>query len=587
MGIRAKVYPSNGRTLSGRSVPEHRHQHSESRGGFMTLTRVLGLALALFLCVPAVFATTYITVPSDRELIDQSRAIVIGTVEGSYVQKSEAGGFETIYEIRVKRSLKGSANQEELLRVASPGGEKGRFGSYTPGAAHFESGEKALLFLARDKDRWTVTEMALGTWRFATSMKGEGLLVRDLSEVETFEQPGSPEPLRSEERFLRFIQDVVVGAPTADDYLIPASEAPREPSKRIRSAVDSLADPKRYTQMGASAFGVRWPTASIGAGLSFHKTSGFDLSGAGDGGVSVIQNGLASWTNDALSNVTLNYGGTTAFVAGNTVNAGCAYNGFSDCFNVVQYNVAIGGAAGIATITFFTNDTDGNAGTGYREIIDADVRISNVVNSVNIGLPSIMTHELGHSIGFRHSNGAPDDPNAQTPSCGGVDDCENNTNGAIMYYLVTNAGNGFVLQPWDIRAVGAVYPGAGAPAAPTGVVATATGATQVTITWNTAVGATSYRVYRRAPGGVFGPDPIATVGVVTNYVDNTAVANTAYLYKVRSSNGAESGDSNIDLATTVIFTDPTLTAGSTAVKAVHFTELRTAVNAVRTLAGLG
>ena len=41
-----------------------------------------------------------------------------------------------------------------------------------------------------------------------------------------------------------------------------------------------------------------------------------------------------------------------------------------------------------------------------------------------------------------------------------------------------------------------------------------------------------------------------------------------------------------DLATTIFFTDPTLTVGSTPFKPVHITELRTAVDAVRTLAGL-
>src|SRR6185295_8018180 len=36
-----------------------------------------------------------------------------------------------------------------------------------------------------------------------------------------------------------------------------------------------------------------------------------------------------------------------------------------------------------------------------------------------------------------------------------------------------------------------------------------------------------------------------------------------------------------------VFTDPSLTVQSTKVKAAHFTELLAAVNAVRTLAGLG
>ena len=42
-----------------------------------------------------------------------------------------------------------------------------------------------------------------------------------------------------------------------------------------------------------------------------------------------------------------------------------------------------------------------------------------------------------------------------------------------------------------------------------------------------------------------------------------------------------------DLATTIFFTELTLTANATPFKAAHITELRTAVDAVRALAGLG
>jgi photosystem II stability/assembly factor-like uncharacterized protein len=120
-------------------------------------------------------------------------------------------------------------------------------------------------------------------------------------------------------------------------------------------------------------------------------------------------------------------------------------------------------------------------------------------------------------------------------------------------------------------------------AAPTSVVATATAATTVNITWTVAAGAASYRVYRSSDRVTF---PLVGSPVAPPFDDTTAVAGTAYLYKVRSFNGAESADSNVDLATTVIFTDPTLTAATTKVKLAHFNELRTAVNAVRTLAGL-
>ena len=125
--------------------------------------------------------------------------------------------------------------------------------------------------------------------------------------------------------------------------------------------------------------------------------------------------------------------------------------------------------------------------------------------------------------------------------------------------------------------------GGTAPAAPTGVTATATASTQVQVTWNAVTGATSYEIYRRAPGGSY---TLRNTSPTTSYTD-TASANTAYLYRVRAVNAAGSStDSSPDLATTVIFTDDPLVAGMI-VKAVHLAELRTAVNAVRAQAGLG
>jgi hypothetical protein len=67
------------------------------------------------------------------------------------------------------------------------------------------------------------------------------------------------------------------------------------------------------------------------------------------------------------------------------------------------------------------------------------------------------------------------------------------------------------------------------------------------------------------------------------------VANTAYLYRVRAvdaAGGCPSSYSNTDLATTTIFTDDPLVVQMTIIQAVHLTQLRTAVNAVRATAAL-
>jgi hypothetical protein len=116
---------------------------------------------------------------------------------------------------------------------------------------------------------------------------------------------------------------------------------------------------------------------------------------------------------------------------------------------------------------------------------------------------------------------------------------------------------------------------------PTSVDAHFTGAAAA-ITWNAVPGADGYMVIRH--------DGFVIVTAATNATDTTISAGSAYLYRVLATRaGAEPSPSQFsapDLMTAISFTDDPLVAFSTAVKAVHVTQLRSAVNAVRTLAGL-
>lgn len=120
------------------------------------------------------------------------------------------------------------------------------------------------------------------------------------------------------------------------------------------------------------------------------------------------------------------------------------------------------------------------------------------------------------------------------------------------------------------------------PPTPTGVVATATSPTSVAVSWTATAGAT-YEVLRVGAGGA---SSIVGTSTTSALSDNAAGSNTAYLYQVRAIAPAVTPYSTGDLATTTMFTDPTLTA-SMVIKADHISQLRTAVRAVRTLAGSG
>ncbi|HXH95329.1 MAG TPA: hypothetical protein VNN25_27385, partial [Thermoanaerobaculia bacterium] len=121
-----------------------------------------------------------------------------------------------------------------------------------------------------------------------------------------------------------------------------------------------------------------------------------------------------------------------------------------------------------------------------------------------------------------------------------------------------------------------------APVTPTGVAATAVTTTQINITWLAVNGAASYEIDRKAAGSGF--SQIGT-SAANSFSDTTPSADSAYLYRVRAVNEAgKSSSSAADLATTVIFVDDPLL--NSLVKAVHLSQLRTAANAVRLLAGL-
>jgi hypothetical protein len=128
--------------------------------------------------------------------------------------------------------------------------------------------------------------------------------------------------------------------------------------------------------------------------------------------------------------------------------------------------------------------------------------------------------------------------------------------------------------------------------APSSLIATGTSSPQVNLTWTAATGATvdHYQV-ERMDSLASGYSIIAQSVTSTTYPDTAVTVNKAYLYRVRAfdSSNNYTNYTNVDLATTVTFdNDPLVTYAedpnnATVIRAVHFTQLRDAVNAVRRL----
>ena len=214
-------------------------------------------------------------------------------------------------------------------------------------------------------------------------------------------------------------------------------------------------------------------------------------------------------------------------------------------------------SAGDDSVEFWANWYDTAAPTQASLILD--------------GVPTPMTRSRGTTTNAAYTATV----NGVTSAC------------HTYYFSFVDSGLQIVRYP----ATGTLGMGAGCadwqlsgPPIPTGVNAVATSSTQVLVTWTAVVGASSYEVYRRDPGGSF----TLRNSPLTNSFTDTALANTAYLYRVRAVGaGGTSLDSASDLATTVIFTDDPLASGGTVIKPIHLAELRTAINAARAQASLG
>lgn len=421
-------------------------------------SKAIILAGVLLLIASTATATSFI-VPEDAELVAKTAAIAIGTVEGSYVQET-AGVIETVYEVRVERALKGGLRKVELLRVVSPGGVLGDRGLLVAGAPHFDQGDRVLLFLTKDKGVWRTTDLTLGAFHFVTSTSGERLLVRDLEDVVGWDHQGQVhhEKVRREDGFLQFIEEHALGQTQkvrTEDYLVEASEVTLPaPPKEGRFALQANAPfpGSTYTDW-VSNQPVRWVNA--GAGITYRKRVDQNISGVADGGVAVIQGGLAAWTNEPGSNINMIYGGTTTTPSTDF-----------DGVNVVEFNDPQGrisgswtgsGTIGIAFLSFSGSHTF--EGRSWWNISDGDVVFQNGYPGTHAAFRAAMTHELGHTLGWRHSN--------QDYSTGGAcnsatQEC---TSAAIMNSTV-NAAYAFTLQPWDVNAAQSVYPGGTTPPPP-------------------------------------------------------------------------------------------------------------------------
>jgi len=536
--------------------------------------RISGLLASLFLLASASSAAVFIA-PKDVELIDASDVIVIGTITQMNGEFLVGGDIATTFEIDVEKVLKGTVPSTMKIRISELGGVVGSQVMGVSASPRYWRRNRALIFIQKTSDGMHTWGSELGKFDFVNDIHNRDLLVRWAAEedMSLWSNDGHPvdDVLREAEGFLSFIEDRVAQqethppTPGRRRAIAPASSIGEEkcsyclepiPKEELKPPAywnvepDQSGYPASAYCQGSPPF--RWDTFDKGGSVTFFVSGsqpGYDSTGA-------AQRGLAAWTNDAGSNIAYLYGGTknTAFVQDGTNSI--VFNSSSDVpAGAIAYSKWYGGA-------YHTYK-----GEQFVSISEGDVVVKSGISVTQKVFDEAVTHELGHTLGFRHSDQG-------TPS----------STQAVMKAVLSGA-YGATLGPWDAEAAHAVYESATVtpPSAPANLVATANSNTSVILTWTTVPNATSYQIERRPPNGEF-----IIVGTSTSgtFADTGLTPDTSYLYRVRAFNGTTpSAYSNVDHATTTIFLDDPLLAG-TVIKDEHILQLRTAINALRVTVGL-
>ncbi len=531
-------------------------------------------AFLVLLMIPLLASGGSFIVPPDRDLILESEIVAVVTIQSQQSYRDPSGLILTDFFATVDDVPKGEAGQGETIVITEIGGVVDDVGLASSTSPRYVVGQRALVFLERYGDDWTTHSGLLGKFDFVRDVSFSTFLVRGSSDEEIFGWNAAGrehvEKSRDAEAFLQYIRNIARGdEPKADYFEDMASDPIRETTGNEEGWVTSSSTFTGNAFMMQFGFdppgGSRWSTGAFT----------FKTFSSQTGSAAAITNGPGAWNVDPTSDIAISVSGTVGAInygdSGgdnvNVLNFGVAES-FTTNVGGVSSTPLAGSVVGQALLWASSATHTNLSGESFYTSTECDIVIQDPLTSTIVD--EVVAHEIGHCLGFRHSN------NGTAPS----------TTLALMNSTVSERGSS-LLADWDREAANEVYgDGSCSPtctlAVPTNLIATASSSTAVLVSWTASAGASTYQIHRSSDGVSFGQ--VGTTGS-TAFSDTTASANTAYLYKVRAVDASAntSGFSNVDVATTVMFTDPSIAAGTT-IKAAHFTELRTAVNAMLTLA---
>jgi len=407
----------------------------------------------------SLYAVSYI-VPADRELIGDAEAIFSAQAVSSHAELTSDGRVVTIAELTVDDVMKGPIEPGTTLRLTEAGGIVGNYGVFIPGAPRYEPGRRYLVFAGRSKfGGWSTYALGLGKFTIVQDLGGRDILLRgDDAAIFGFgagDFAPHAERLRLGDEFRTYVRTVVAGGADAarTDYFIDRNDVILAHFVSA-TAFRPMPLTTRADYLGSNL--LRWKTPST----TMVYCCGVTPQPSPLDGVDAFNTALIRW-NTAGAGISYGNGGRDDTATGGLSGFGRGndhHNAvlFNDPFNDLPnpnggFLIGVGGGSGWSYIgpdgqTYFGPDIPGNpAGEVDVEINDGLGPLGQTRFSAGV------SHEVGHTLGFRHS-----DMNAQDSGpCSPPAPCSSS---AIMVSFINADYQG--LQQWDLDAANTVY-GAG------------------------------------------------------------------------------------------------------------------------------
>lgn len=364
---------------------------------------------------------------TDRDLLDHADLVVVATVVDSKAREAAGRDVFTDSRLQVEEVLKGSL-AGDTLTITQLGGFANGHGIVVPGSATYTPGERVVAFLRKSPDGSYVTAfMGLGRFRFAAQKNGREVLVRDGDGIEVdADDAFDPKPAKE------FVDAIRAGDPDRVPKVLIKSDAVPEKVATHASAASYVVT----SAAGAGGFPLRWKNCESPCNISFTINQVHPVVNTTNG----LTAALDAWTNDPNSFVNLQAGG----IGGDTGRTNDGQNDIVFNWDGSNPHSSCESAKGCGIVYYngppFTHTFDGST---FNDIESTDVLIHQSITTQS-AFEAVLAHELGHGLGFRHSN-------AGTPS---------STNAIMNSTTPTNTGA--TLRAWDKEALAEVY-GAGLP----------------------------------------------------------------------------------------------------------------------------